>query len=162
MNRKFPKGPVAKFQKIGGQQMADYSSHQIEKLTALARQEFGELSDAEMRVLRAAGSGICTTCQTAEGELADKPEHADTWGKDREVRAALVRWLCVFPEASKDVAPRGIQVRGANIQGLLDLSAVTVSFPIVFIQCHLDQIDLRYSTISQLNMGGCMIESLNA
>ncbi|HWY22579.1 MAG TPA: hypothetical protein VNX26_15235 [Candidatus Acidoferrum sp.] len=121
-------------------------------------------------MLRASGGDECITCQIAEVEndtgvhaLFDDPADADTWGREREVRAALIRWLCVVPEASKGVTPRGIQVRGAKVRGLLDLSAVAIPFPLTFIQSRfVDKIDLRYATILLLQFTGSAIESLNA
>jgi hypothetical protein len=155
---------------LGRLTMADASARNVERLIALATQRFGRLTDYEIRLLRASGSDDCTTCHIAlvqndEGGHVplDDPSKADAWGEDREVRAALIRWLCVVPEVSKNVAPRGIKVRGSKITGLLDLSAVVVPFPLTFLQTRfLDDIDLRYATISLLQLTGSAIESLNA
>lgn len=150
--------------------MADESARNVERLIALAKQRFGKLSDYEVRVLRASGNDDCTTCQIAatknengEPVLLDDTDKADTWGEEREVRAALIRWLCVVPDASSNVAPRGIQVRGAKVTGLLDLSAVAVPFPLTFMQSRfLDDIDLRYAAVPLLQLTGSAIERLNA
>ncbi len=150
--------------------MAGESAGNVEKLIALATQRFGKLSAYELRVLRASSSDYCTTCQIAEvlndkGERVqlDDPNDSDSWGKDREVRAALIRWLCVVPEASRNVAPRGIQVRGAKVRGVLDLSAAVVPFPLTFMQSRfLDDIDIRYASVPMLQLTGSAIETLNA
>jgi hypothetical protein len=140
----------------------DYFSQQVNKLEELARQEFGTLSDAEMRVLRGTANGECTTCHMTGGVLGDNPADADSWGPEREVRAELIRWLCIAPEASKVVAPLGVQVRGAKVSGSLDLSSVSVPFPVTCIQCRLGDIDVKYATIPLLNLTGSAIDTLTA
>ena len=147
--------------------MADKSGRNAERLVSLATQRFGKLSEYETRVLRASADDDCIICETtrieADSDSADNPAKADTlWGKEREVQASLIRWLCVVSEASRCVAPRGIQVRGARITGLLDLSAVVIPFPLSLLQCRLGKLDLRYATIPLLLLGGSLIESLNA
>jgi hypothetical protein len=150
--------------------MPDQAAPNVERLIALATQRFGKLSDYEVRVLRASGSDDCTTCHIAavrneDGDRVpiDDLTTSDAWGKEREVRAALIRWLCIVPEASRNVAPRGIQARGVKVRGILDLSAAVVPFPITFLQSRfLDDIDLRYSTIPLLQLSGSVIELLNA
>src|SRR5262249_15772802 len=83
------------------------------------------------------------------------PAHADEWSKDREVRAAVIRWLCVDPEAIRLIDPQGLRLLGAKVVGGLDLSMVRVPFPIVLRNCSLvDTMNLTSTTIGYLDLSG--------
>jgi hypothetical protein len=64
---------------------------------ALAEQQFGPLSEAERKLLGKAPSGKDAKCGP-EGAGRDSPENdpgnPHTWGQDRTIRSALLRWLC--------------------------------------------------------------------
>jgi hypothetical protein len=137
----------------------------VDSLVAQAAGHFGNLTKYETQVLRESAGDDCTVCKLylLPAESPENPAKADKlWGPERNVRAALIRWLCLDPEASKNIAPRGLQVRGAKITSDLNLSGMSIGFPLTFIQCRLATIDLRYAKISSLNLGGCAIDSLNA
>src|SRR5262249_15966431 len=70
---------------------------------------------------------------------ANNPEYADQWGDDREIRAALLRWLCVDPTARVQVDPRGIWIAAARLddRDRLALSFATLSFPLRIVACWL-------------------------
>ena len=76
--------------------------------------------------------------------------------KDREVRAKVIRWLCVDREAIRLVDPRGIQLWFARITGNLDLSYVDVPFPIALSWCRVEGV-LHFDScqIPALSMQGC-------
>src|SRR5208282_4972038 len=61
------------------------------------------------------------------------------WGKEREVRADLIRWLCVDPRARALIDPQGIRLLGARITGKLNLSDVKVPFPLVLRECSIGE-----------------------
>jgi hypothetical protein len=98
-------------------------------LEEMARLRFTDppLSAAEERVVQAAPGGTEADCRDLGG--GSDPEKADTWPAPRNVRAGLIRWLCVDREAREQVDPRGIQIRGARITGGLDLSFTKALFP---------------------------------
>jgi hypothetical protein len=50
------------------------------------------------------------------------------WGKKREIRAELIRWLCVDRNLSSRIDPMGIQITAARIGGRLNLSWLMFSF----------------------------------
>ena len=50
-------------------------------------------------------------------------------GAERHVRASLIRWMCVDPDAVKLIDPKGIRVMGARITGGLNLAHVRVPAP---------------------------------
>jgi hypothetical protein len=139
--------------------MADDSARHADDLEALARRRFGKLSEAEERLVRAAPEGEVATC----GPNSDDKSPANDWESEREIRAELMRWLCVDREASKRIDPRGIQVYAAKITNKLDLSRATVPFPLRFSRCRLaTDADLSYVTIPELNLDGSSTGSLRA
>src|ERR1700733_13733148 len=103
---------------------------------ALAAKTFGDLSEAEQRMLRAAPEGAVAMCgpNANDRDPANDPGMAENkldeggWGREREIRAELIRWLCVDKYAAGHVDPRGPRVYGAKITGKLDLSFATVAF----------------------------------
>src|ERR1022692_3896460 len=104
-------------------------------LEALAHKRFGELSEAELRLLQAAPKGDTAVCGPSSGPGND-PSKADNWGSDREIRGGLICWLCANAEAAKRIDPAGLQVYGARITGRLNLFFVAIGFPLLFQLCH--------------------------
>src|SRR5258708_34608881 len=92
--------------------MADNSTSHADELGGLARRRFGKLSEAEGRLIRAAPKGEVTMCgpNFDATDPANDPAKADHgWGREREIRAEVICWLCLDPEASKRVAPHGVR-----------------------------------------------------
>jgi hypothetical protein len=138
-------------------------------LIAAARSRFGELSAAEQKVLHAVARGEVAYCGPSDqdDDPANDPAKADQWGKERTIRANLIRWLCVDREASERIDPRGIQVHGAKIGSLpeerdLDLSGADLPFRLSFTFCNFDvPLMLADATILALSLGGSRIARLD-
>ncbi|HEY9159386.1 hypothetical protein [Candidatus Binatus sp.] len=133
------------------------------KLEDLARLKFTDppLSEAEERVVRAASDGTEAKCIDLGG--GSDPEKADTWPASRNVRADLIRWLCVDREAREQVDPRGIQILGARITGALDLSFTNVPFSFALFRCRLEQdLDLKWAKMPLLNLNGSWTGAIGA
>src|SRR4051812_41084978 len=98
--------------------MPGVATSAADRLKALAKERFPDLSASEGRVLE----GVTTPAGidfgkdkkdqpvtpapwASETKNADNPKY---WGKDRNVRAVLIRWLCVDREARTLVDPRGL------------------------------------------------------
>ena len=101
-----------------------------ERLLGLAKVAFPDLSDPERKVVEAAALGGVANLQSRDPKEND-PATAETWPDERRVRAAVLRWLCVDPAVRRLVDPQGIQVRGARIEGRLDLSFARMPFPLL-------------------------------
>ncbi len=145
--------------------MADNSAAQPDDLEALARSRFSNLSEAELRLVRSAPRGEIAFCGPSKGhkDLTNDPAKADRWSRGRELRAELIRWLCVDREAAKRIDPRGIHVYAGRITGKLDLSNMTVDFPLRFERCLLtDDADLQHVKIPDLRLTGSRTKSINA
>jgi hypothetical protein len=145
--------------------MPSNSNTRARQLEALAASRFDELKEAERRVLQASPEGKVANCGPNEelDKSSTDPSRAAEWGSEREVRAELLRWLCLHDEAVKLIDPRGIQLYGAKINGILDLSHSNVTFPLRFERCCLscDAI-LEYVRIPALDLTDCCMYSLHA
>lgn len=71
-------------------------------LADLARGNFSSFSPAELALLRYVGSKPASGGDSAAAgprsdtdDLTNDPAQGDEWGKEREVRAEVIRWLCV-------------------------------------------------------------------
>ena len=140
-------------------------------LKTLAHARFGDLTEAEVKLLRAAPKGDMAWCGPSAGKenpandprRADKSEGNPGWGPEREIRADLIRWLCIDRQAAAVVDPRGIQVYAAKIVGGLGLSFATVTFPLGLMRCRLTDDAYFYGAhIPSLNMAGSRTRSLAA
>jgi hypothetical protein len=127
-------------------------------LESLAREHLGDLSIAEVSLLRSAFSGQVVSCNPSEVAADDSdndPAGADAWGPERNVRAEVVRWLCTTSATSEFIDVRGIQIRAARITDYLDLSFVTVPFPIAFRGCRfMEPISLVRAQVPFLSLTG--------
>lgn len=137
----------------------------ISDLEALARPRFPELTAAEIKLLQAAHKGEIAVCGRSLNfdDMANNPSTAEHWGTERQIRAELIRWLCVDRQAKELVDPRGIHVFAAKISEALDLSHVIASFPLIFACCSLDsELNLRYAEIMAINLQGTWVHSMGA
>ncbi len=144
--------------------------HTAYDLVAEARANFGELSAAEQNVLRAVQSGEVAYCGPSDkaDDTENDPSKAAGWDAGRTIRARLIRWLCVDPEASKRVDPQGIQVHAARIgdpanEKDLELYAISIPFPLVFVASSFQvPIRLTDASIKGLHLTGSRIPALRA
>jgi len=131
----------------------------VAQLEALTRLRFGALSDAERRFLKPAPDCEELPCGPSPGEegLDHDPANAKAWGRERNLRAELIRWVCTDPAASKLIGPGGLQAYAARITGQLDLSYVSIQFPLRIIRCYIaEHCDFQYIKIPDLGLGGSL------
>ena len=133
-------------------------------LDTLARARFGELSQAEVRLLAAIPNGQLAVCGSnmSDADPANDPANSGTWAADRDIRADLIRWLCVDRIAREFVDPMGIRAYGARIPGAIDLSGVTVPFGLTLWHCSMDHASLHSTEIPLLDLQGTWLQSLFA
>jgi hypothetical protein len=131
-------------------------------LEILARTEFSDLRPAELQLIRSATTTRPSYCGPADDlrHPANRPEFSETgnpsagverWGPEREVRAEVIRWLCVNAAAKALVDPLGLQLVGARLVGGLDLRHTDIPFPLSLVHC-------RAASATSLN--GCRIQRL--
>ncbi len=137
----------------------------VSDLESLAHERFSALTAAEIELLRKADKGEFASCGPSmyDDDPANDPSKADEWGHDREIRADLVRWLCVNRAAKEMVDPKGIQIYGARIPGALDLASVIVQFPFHLAHCRLvAAFNLVDAEIPGINLDDSWVNSIVA
>ncbi len=127
-------------------------------LKELARERFADLLEAELKLLCALHKSVPAHCgdpAIGREERVNNPRHADTWGKEYDIRGDLIPWLCVEPDAQSRIDVRGIRVQSARISGELDLSFVVVRFPLIFHSCKFaGTLRLMLADLHLLDLGG--------
>jgi hypothetical protein len=105
--------------------------------------------------------------KAAAGELVDRGEGpfdlADMqgWGKERAVRAAVLRYLLAADDWPVD--PRGVRLRGVRIHGHPDLEGVTLRCALRLEGCYFDAdkpVCLDQATASLLTLTRCRLAGL--
>jgi hypothetical protein len=86
---------------------------------------------------------------------SNDPSAAAEWSHDRDIRAALIRWLAVDHDASARIDPTGIRILGARIIGPINLSYMRVPFAITLVRCSIaDRISMEQAQIPYLDLNG--------
>ncbi len=148
----------------------EYKVSKADELVDLARERFAALeepepSEAELKLLRAAAMGQGAQCGPSDklDDPTNDPAKSDEWRAEREIRAALIRWLCLDREASSRVDPAGLRVLGAKITGELNLSFGNVPFPLGLFRCRLTEtLALQSTQIPALLLSGSWTKSILA
>ena len=119
------------------------------RLVELARDRFHQdIRPGEKKLFEAAATGQETDC---------------THEKDRNIRADRFSWLCANPEGSAQVTYRGLSIKGAEIEGDVDLSWAKITFPLQMKQCTFKgAINLRSSHLVSLDLSGSSIKTLDS
>jgi len=139
-------------------------------LTKLASARFSNLTRAEQAVLEHADvknvgrADYAVSGPSAEpGDSSNNPADAAKWDAQREIRAALIRWMSVDPDAIRQIDPQGIRVLGAKITGSLNLSQVHVPFAITLRNCAIPEaMELASAEIPSLDLQGSYTGSIHA
>jgi hypothetical protein len=137
----------------------------MSSLTFLARASFSDLTAAESKLLEAAPVGGFAVCGPSlqDSDPANYPRDANNWGKQRQIRSELIRWICRNPNARDLVDPKGIQVYGAKLVGVLDLSELHVPFRLALLHCRAtEEILLRGIEIPLLAFDGSWVGAFKA
>jgi hypothetical protein len=145
-------------------------SDDMSRLVALGAAQFPNLTKAERAMLvfvdvrnRTQGDFAIAGSSALLNDPTNVPANANSWTHDRDVRAQLIRWLCVDPDASRLVDPGGIRLLGARITGRLNLSRIHVPFPIVLRNCAVpERMILAATHIPSFDSGGSQIRELDA
>jgi sRNA-binding regulator protein Hfq len=125
------------------------------KLLDLARKKFDPLTEAEMKLFQAVVNGELADYSDKSGKNND-PNMAKDWDQNtRVIMAKCIAWLCTDPEASAMVTHKGIWVKGARINGGLNLEYAEILFPLCFINsAFTGWINLRQAEIRELRLIG--------
>ncbi|MHC4736416.1 MAG: hypothetical protein ACYTDW_18450, partial [Planctomycetota bacterium] len=134
--------------------VSEGTSENASKLLELAKGRFGKLNKAEEKLFRSFADGGLADF-SADKEKENDPAKADKWGPDRVLTADRIFWLCRDRKALELATHNGVRVKGARIDGELDLSDVRISFPLCFEESAFPWwISLRYAEIRNLYLVG--------
>jgi hypothetical protein len=146
--------------------MMDQTADMPPTLADLAYRKFGDLTEAELKLLRALPDGTEAHCgDPAKGidDPTNDPKCADAWDTKREIRAKLIRWLCVDQDARQRIDPRGIKVWCAKVSGSLDLSSVSLAVPLVLFRCRFtEEIILTNADVLVVVLSGSHVRTIRA
>ena len=149
---------------------AEKQPAETSRLVILAARRFANLSSAELAMLRFSdtdnverGDFAVAGTSAKAADRSNDPEHAGDWAASREIRASLIRWLCVDRDALAFVDPKGIRVIGARIVGALDLALVSVPIPLVLDNClFTDAVNLDGAEVPYLEFDGSYAREIHA
>ena len=122
-----------------------------------AAPEVADLTDPEQRLVAAARAG---QLRDFVGGGPNDADEVDGWGPERTVRAGVLRDLLLGRHGELD--PRGVQLRGARIGGVLDLDDVRTATPLRLTDCHAAVIRLRRAHLPALDLIGVRTTEINA
>jgi hypothetical protein len=139
-------------------------------LVKLALARFHALTRAERAMLEFAQVGnvdrghfAVAVPSSNPDDSSNDPAHASEWGRDREIRGSLIRWLCVDPDAVKMIDPKGIRILGGRIVETLDLSNVRVPFGLTLRRCLIPEpMNLSLAELASLDLGGSFVNEIDA
>lgn len=139
----------------------------LEKI-ACKELRLGKLTPAEQRLLAEGCSGAFVWCGTSPDywDHSNDPKNADDgatrWGPERNIRARLINWLVSNPYVTGHISAGGVHLGGARIiEGRLELSHLTIRFPLVLVRCRIrGGIELFCSRVLSLDLAGSLIEPL--
>ena len=131
-------------------------------LVKLAAARFPNLTRAERALLDYADISNADRGEFAVAGLSaipldpsNDPSGAAEWSHDRDIRAAMIRWLAVDHDASGRIDPTGIRVLGARIVGPINLSYMRVPFAIALLRCSIpERISMEQAQIPYLDLNG--------
>ena len=150
---------------------AELVAHAAEvPLVRLAAAKFPNLTHAERAMLAFADAGnvergeIAVAGSSADpADQSNDPKRADQWSHERDIRAALIMWLCDDPAATPLINRAGLSILGARIVGGLDLSNVRVPFALAMRQCSIaERMTLIGTEIPHLNLNGSYVIEIDA
>jgi hypothetical protein len=148
----FAHAQAAAAQLSGGDRSTEAAGAALERR---ARDNFGALSEAELKLVHAAPRrALLWVGPTNDiNSPANDPAHAAEWHPGRTIRAALIRWLAADPAARPYVHPSGVGVGGAKIDGALDLSYLTLASPVTILSSAIpDGVDFSFARIPGLDL----------
>jgi hypothetical protein len=139
-------------------------------LAKLASARFSNLTRAEQALLEHADVMNIGRAKYAAGgpssnpdDSSNDPANASQWDSRREIRASLIRWMSVDPDAIMQIDPQGIRVLGAKIIGSLDFSGVHVPFAITLRNCAIPEaMEMAAADIPSVDFDSSYIGSIHA
>jgi hypothetical protein len=132
------------------------------RFSNLTRAEQALLEHADVRNIGRAKFAVSGPSSNPD-DSSNNPANASQWGPQREIRASLIRWMSVDPDAIRQIDPQGIRVLGAKIIGSLDFSGVHVPFAITLRNCAIPEaMEMAAAEIPSVDFNSSYIGSIHA
>lgn len=145
-----------------GTSRAEQSSKNESKLIILARHKFGTLTPAEEKLFENISIGKLADYSVKDAKDND-PSEADKWDPNRVLDHNDIEWLCKDKQAADLLTHSGIWIRGARIDGNLNLAFVKTSIPLRFEKCKFNgNIDMEQASLYALDFSGTHTYSIDA
>jgi len=117
-----------------------------------------DLTPLEEQLVQCVGDG--GVLDLMDGQQAASEDEMSAWGADRSIRATVIRDILRGKLAS-DSDPRGIELRGARIDGYLDLRHIPAAVPLSLETCYLASgADFSYAELKSVDLSHCRIRGL--
>ncbi|MEX2308310.1 MAG: hypothetical protein WD738_11985 [Pirellulales bacterium] len=122
-------------------------------LLRLARDKFGaELSEIDAKFFAAVTAGEWADFRPSADATYDA-EEPSSWAESAVVKAHRITWLCTDGAAKKLVSSRGIWIRGAKIEGKIELYRSEIPFSLTVYDCLLaGGINLAHAKLQELDI----------
>ncbi|WP_420861662.1 hypothetical protein [Algirhabdus cladophorae] len=111
----------------------------------------------------AAETKLLETCSIPDRTTLGNGEKPNEAQDDNSIRADLIRHLLLETDPKHPLHPKGMRLRGAYIQGALDLQGCDLSHDISLSYCHLsDEINLVNTQLRGLHISACALHGMAA
>jgi hypothetical protein len=121
-----------------------------------------DLTPAERRLLECIASGEEADF-SAPDESQNDPTQGAAWGPERTIRSVFLSWLCTNQQAAACIPPKGIRIRGARIEGLLDFEGATLDHRLFLIRCAIPEgIVLTDARTRGIDLSGSYTQRIHA
>jgi hypothetical protein len=122
------------------------------ELLKLATERFDGLTVAEHTMLEAVATDAVADYRRAND---DSPADANTWGPERTIRAAVLRWVCTSRDVATCVDLKTFVIMGAKIQGELNFAGMSVNYHLGLMKCFIcDGMNLEDAQLRTLDLSG--------
>ncbi|WP_293451850.1 hypothetical protein, partial [Planktotalea sp.] len=120
-----------------------------------------EPAEAEWKLIHACKHR--DVCVLGDGELPPAPEDGAAPDPEREIRAALLRYLLLGGCKTFQTDDVGVWLAGAHITGTLDLDFTTVRGPMRLLSCRFEQrLYMEQTFVAQFGLDGSHLNGLRA
>lgn len=132
-------------------------------LVRLAREKFGaELTETDAKFFAAVAANDWADFRPSSDATFD-PETPKSWSGAPVLKADCLNWLCTDAAAIKLVPSHGVWLRGAKIDGRIELYRTDVPFSLTFYDCLFDEgINIAHAKLQELDIRNSCSAAIHA
>ncbi|MGF1594112.1 MAG: hypothetical protein ACFCUW_12570 [Kiloniellaceae bacterium] len=115
------------------------------------------LTGAEQRLIAAAREGKPANFASGDPD-DDDPANGESWGIERQLRAEIVKRLCLGLEEEWSTDAGVVHIQGAAITGSLNLESANSKHAVRFSDCYFDrEVEIDQARFVSLSLPGCYL-----